>query len=122
MTDRISRESLLALCHAWRANDCPGEVLLDAMQEYGIDVDLDCVDGWKLSVRKHVLGCNPEVLRPDCYRVADVVRLLEEYQRNTSRCPDCGGEGHWRDGVGFDHQKRCYTCNRVWQPSAEIST
>jgi len=32
------------------------------------------------------------------------------------QCPDCGGNGRWRSGVYFEHEKRCSTCNTKWCP------
>lgn len=34
----MTATELLNLIRSWRAGDCPGEVLLDAISEYGIDV------------------------------------------------------------------------------------
>lgn len=38
------------------------------------------------------------------------------------RCPVCRGPGHWRSGVGFEHEKRCGKCNEVWEPGEKIET
>lgn len=38
------------------------------------------------------------------------------------RCPSCGRAGHWRSGVHFDHEMRCFNgCDPapVWEPDVE---
>lgn len=30
--------------------------------------------------------------------------------RKYNECPKCGGKGHWRRGVHFDHEMKCETC------------
>lgn len=29
---------------------------------------------------------------------------------------------HWRNGVGFEHEKRCGHCNFIWEPDHSHST
>lgn len=37
-------------------------------------------------------------------------------------CPKCGGPGHWRRGVHFDHEKRCERCDFSWEPGRTLIT
>lgn len=34
-------------------------------------------------------------------------------------CPKCGAYGHWRNGVGFDHERRCADCGLRWVPGED---
>lgn len=49
----MTAPDLLSLIRSWRDGDCPGEVLCDAISEYGIDADVR--DGYTVaSIRDHL--------------------------------------------------------------------
>lgn len=56
----MTPEKLLMLVQSWQEGDCPGEVLLDACMEMGIDVD-SFTTGWPFMdgqrIRGHLLRC-----------------------------------------------------------------
>lgn len=57
----MTPEQLLALIASWRDGDCPPEILLDAISEYGVDVDahsefLYSEGRLSNSIRDHLLG------------------------------------------------------------------
>lgn len=37
---------------------------------------------------------------------------------SSDRCPECSNTGQWRRGAGFEGQKICMTCHRVWCPDS----
>lgn len=50
---------------------------------------------------------------------ANPVERVEVTDELTRRCPVCGGSGHWRSGVHFEHEKRCPPCRLVWEPNGK---
>lgn len=41
-------------------------------------------------------------------------------KKSPYQCPQCGGSGQWRRGVGFEHEKICMKCSKVWDPEERI--
>lgn len=61
------------------------------------------------------------LIEAGCPKLAEHFACREKWtQRRTWRCPRCGRKGYWRNGVGFDHQKRCEACDLSWEPGELI--
>lgn len=82
----MDRNKLLALIESWREGTCPNEILLDAMMDYGIDVDKPADVLQMKSIRHHMISCNgrqvvkerrPEV-RGQCSAIESLVNQLKE--------------------------------------------
>jgi hypothetical protein len=81
----------------------------DGLGGYGFKAFLD---GWTAAWKAR----NEQIERLKEYtqHKHDCPALQEFY---IPECPKCGQRNsHWRNGVGFDHERYCENCENVWEP------
>lgn len=55
--------------------------------------------------------------KPDAFdNYREVKKVMDEIDSWRGSCPECGGRSHWRNGVGFEHEKICGICWHTWEP------
>lgn len=97
--------------HPWKdgVRMCPKE---DCSHCYGTGrIDDGCLDPVRLAILADAIeeaGCPAEL-----YETRKIL--------TTGKCPRCGDQGFWRQGIHFDHMKKCRVqeCGGTWVPGEE---